>query len=139
MNREEAKTLQSIINAYAKGYTIQQKIDDEWIDLTDPYFDADVNEYRVKPESKYRPFKNFEECWNEMHKHQPFGWVKSKVSTCYSLLTAVCCLYVREGTHRRYFSFSESFKTKDDDVSPIEILFESYTFADGTPFGTKED
>lgn len=27
-------------------------------------------------EPSYRPFKNQEECWNEMLKHEPFGWVK---------------------------------------------------------------
>ena len=32
-------------------------------------------DYRIKPE--YRPFANAEECWCEMLKHKPFGWVES--------------------------------------------------------------
>ncbi len=31
--------------------------------------------YRIKPESKYRPFKDEKECWQEMQKHQPIGWI----------------------------------------------------------------
>lgn len=34
-------------------------------------------EYRIKPESKYRPFKDAEECLQEIQKHQPFGWIKN--------------------------------------------------------------
>ena len=26
-------------------------------------------------ELEYRPFENIKECWEEMLKHQPFGWI----------------------------------------------------------------
>lgn len=29
----------------------------------------------VKSLPKYRPFNNAEECWGEMQKHKPFGWI----------------------------------------------------------------
>jgi hypothetical protein len=129
MNREEAKQLQGIINAYAKGYTIQQRIDDEWIDLVDPDFNNDVNEYRVKPEPKYRPFDCAEECWNEMQKHQPFGWLKDR----------------KYGERNRTFVTHIDYANDVVWVDPIEegmdfeYAFEWFTFEDGTPFGIKED
>lgn len=44
-----------------------------------PHFDCDSKIYRInKPGVNYRPFANEEECWQEMQKHQPFGWVKTK-------------------------------------------------------------
>lgn len=46
-------------------------------------------EYRIKPEPKYRPFKDAEECWNEMQKHQPFGWTKLIGTIEYSFITDV--------------------------------------------------
>ena len=78
MIREQAKELLPIIQAFAEGKTIQFRTNNRsWVDLLDN--DIEINalfEYRIKPEPKYRPFKSQEECWNEMLKHQPFGWIK---------------------------------------------------------------
>ena len=67
MDRNQAKELLPIIQAYINGKPIQSRCikgdkslwydDDE-----DPSFDGDF-EYRIKPESEYRPFKDAEECW----------------------------------------------------------------------------
>lgn len=62
-----------IIKAFAEGKTIQFRERD----IEEPSFDGCINEYRIKPELKYRPFKNQEECWEEMLKHQPFGWLRN--------------------------------------------------------------
>lgn len=84
MNREQAQKLLPIIQAFAEGKIIQSiRINGRWIDL-------DINttlsitrlieepqKYRIKPKPKYRPFKDKEECWEEMQKHQPFGWLKA--------------------------------------------------------------
>ena len=73
MNREEAKKLLPIIQAYIEGKKIQSKsLTENWVDVTNPDWDM-ARCYRIKPESEYRPFKNIEECWTEMQKHQPFG------------------------------------------------------------------
>ena len=80
MNRNQAKDMLPIIHALAEGKHIQLK------DKTGNWMDIDFinvelcnpNVYRIKPEPKYRPFKDDEECWNEMKKHQPFGWVKDR-------------------------------------------------------------
>lgn len=83
MNRKQAKELLPIISAFAEGKTIQYYyIDAGWADI-DPDGAADFSDnpskYRIKPEHKYRPFSNKEECWQEMQKHQHFGWIKSNV------------------------------------------------------------
>ena len=78
LTREEAKELLPIIQAWADGQTV------DWYDPAIGWrlsgftldFDKKPNFYRIKPEPRYRPFKTREECWNEMHKHPDFGWVK---------------------------------------------------------------
>lgn len=126
MTREEAKRLWPIIRAYSEGKTIEYLIgEDKWVELGDPVFSYDASLYRVKPEPRYRPFQNSEECWEEMVKHEPFGWIKNEVEI-YSL---IC------GTRKDAILFS---------LNPIDALdfknaFSRYMFADGTPFGVRED
>ena len=83
-------------------------------------------------ELSYRPFKSQEECWKEMLKHQPFGWLKSKNNGRYRCIGEV--------------SWSDEFETVYIALSTSESLlrssgavFDEYTFADGTPFGIKEE
>ena len=87
MTREEAKKLLPVIQAFADGKTIQVRInnDSSWTDLLDNKLEiSKLFEYRIKPEPKYRPFKNKEECWDEMFKHQPFGYIVN-VAVCLTL------------------------------------------------------
>ena len=83
MERKNTKELLPIITAFAEGKEIQFFHCGVWSDLLSPKFDKEAFLYRVKPEPKYRPFKSVEECWNEMQKHQPFGWLKSKTTIKY--------------------------------------------------------
>ena len=122
MTREEAKQLLPIIQAFAEGKAIQQTDGYDWYDLDYPDFMANGSSYRIKPETKYRPFANAEECWTEMLKHQPFAWVKEKHSDRYSLITEVNGL---------------SIKVKEGCLFTDSVKY--YTFADGTPFGMKEE
>ena len=117
MTREEVKALLPIIQAYAEGKTVQV-IDTtdqcgKWEDVTDLKINTDFEEYRIKPEVKYRPFANAEECWNEMQKHQPFGWV------------------IPIGINQKINL------TVIGNGCDLEALFKKFTFADGTPFGVK--
>lgn len=79
MNRKEIAELMPIIKAFAEGKTILVKDkrlsdeEDSWSETDDCSFNIEKFDYRIKPELKYRPFANTEECWNEMQKHQPFG------------------------------------------------------------------
>ena len=120
MDRNQAKELLPIIKAFSEGKAIQQTDGYDWYDLDDPDFMANGSSYRIKPESKYRPFANAEECWKEMQKHQPFAWVKEKHSDRYSLITEVNGL---------------SIKVKEGCLFTDSVKY--YTFADGTPFGVK--
>lgn len=139
MDRNEAKKFYPILQAFAEGKTIETRrkpttdnngvTKDGWFEFNDwtemKELEYWVNvEYRIKPEPKYRPFANAEECWAEMQKHQPFGWVIEhnenkmligEVDSCGGII-----LYNQRGSE---FDFDEANR----------IL----TFADGTPFGIK--
>ena len=130
MTREEAKDLLPIIQAWAEGKNIQFLSDGEWHDINQADFTCYPDKYRIKPEPKYRPFKSQEDCWQEMLKHQPFGWLKSKKNGRLRCIGEV--------------SWSDEFETVHIALSTSESLsrsansmFDEYTFADGTPFGTK--
>lgn len=109
-----------IFQAYAEGKPIEykEKGKEEWRKIRDDAdrsnFDFAHYEYRIKPEPKYRPFKDGQECWEEMQKHQPFGWVKEKGTGCYVNVEVV----------------TDEFCIR---------AFNEYTFTDGTPFGKSEE
>ena len=132
MTKEEAKEFYPILQAFAEGKeiecrtkpgTISTSIPNEWTEMKEICFWNGI-EYRIKPEPKYRPFKDAEECWLEMLKHQPFGWVKDKKDGHHALITAV-----------------------DDDTCGMSLngnsawslsgIMDLFTFADGVPFGVK--
>lgn len=64
MTKEHAKHLAEVLKAYAEGKTIEVLLDGEWgeVDLNEYSFDEENVHYRIKKESKYRPFKNAKEC-----------------------------------------------------------------------------
>ena len=64
MTREKAKELLPIIKAYIEGKEIEYFVSTkgEWDLITDPIFDDEPSKYRIKIETKYRPFKSVEEC-----------------------------------------------------------------------------
>ena len=122
MTREEAKAKLPIIQAFAEGKTIQFYNGDEWADLDEATFSASPDKYRIKPEPKYRPFENQEECWNEMPKHQPFGWVKNECGNIFNIIAI----------------FKESIKLNESSHHYSDLC-KQFKFMDGTPFGIKED
>ena len=140
MIREKVKMNMDIISAFAEGKTIQYKtVTGVWCDLTESEglpmgtLEEEPNNFRIKPDSKpesktdvnYRPFANGEECWVEMQKHQPFGWVINKSNgrayNIQSVLLEDGVVYIRG-------SYVE-----------LEKAFIGYTFVDGTPFGVKTE
>ena len=132
MTREEAKDLLPIIQAWAEGKNIQFLSDGEWHDIDQADFTCYPDKYRIKPEPKYRPFKSQDDCWQEMLKHQPFGWLKSKKD---GRLRCIGEVYGPDEFETVYIalSTSESLSRSSDS------MFDEHTFADGTPFGTKEE
>lgn len=124
MNRNQAKELLPIIKAFSEGRTIEQRCAESWIEVDENCdFHFPANSYRIKPEPKYRPFKDAEECWQEMQKHQPFGWVKSTLFKDLALVQRVTILYVEINR----------------DIIDYKDTLEKFTFADGTPFGILEE
>lgn len=126
-NKEEVKSVMNILQAFADGKTIQaiDPYDDEWVDQTGLNFKALFErQYRIKPEPKYRPFKGAEECWAEMQKLHPFGWTKDRNGS----------RIVIENVDSRGF-----VEVYDEGTCNFKEVFENCTFADGTPFGIKEE
>lgn len=132
----EIQRLFPILEAIKEGKTIQWNDMGVWCDIDgdDEGFVLDTligktDGYRIKPESKYRPFKDAEECKAEMLKHQPFGWLTSQNGEVSSLIISIDNegLVVGDRNNNGVMGFitaTDLFKIK---------------FADGTPFGIKEE
>lgn len=130
MNRNQAKEFYPIMKAFAEGKVIECRTriwelnkgwqySTNWKETEELKF-QDTYEYRIKPEPKYRPFKDEEECWAEMQKHQPFGWVKTKdkgIRLCMS------------GLNQKSAFTQVGYK--------YDEAFDDFIFADGTSFGVK--
>lgn len=120
MTRKEVKEMLPVFQAYAEGKEIESLVNGKYYRVLEICNGMNPKDYRIKPEQKYRPFKDAEECWQEMQKRQPFGWVKTKdkgIIRCMSGLnqksafTQVGCKY--------------------------DEAFDKFIFADGFPFGVK--
>lgn len=128
MTREEVKEMLPVLQAYAEGKTIESRCikgdKSLWYDDDDPSFDNDF-EYRIKPEINYRPFKNAEECWDEMQKHQPFGWIEVGDDE-YFYVVSVSQTYI-------------GLVTSSGNIVSLYYrdAYYDYTFVDGTTFGVK--
>lgn len=140
MDRNQAKEFYPILQAFAEGKTIETRrkptADNNgvtkdgwyesncWTEMKELEYWVNV-EYRIKPEPKYRPFKDEKECWAEMQKHQPFGWIKSKEDGSRSLITLI-------------------ISEENIDINCIggftsDIIMKRFTFDDGAVFGILEE
>lgn len=134
MDRKSIKKNMNIISAFAEDKVIQIINEKgEWIDLTErdglpiETIAEDPNSFRIKPEPKYRPFANAKECWLEMQKHQPVGWIRNKFNTS-GIIATIIFLDSRKG-FKIYIDFNHGNSSED--------MINSFVFADGTPFGVK--
>ena len=133
MTREEAKEFYTILQAYAEGKVIEcrrkpstMKGDDtpnNWTEMKAIEFWSNT-EYRIKPE--YRPFKDWIECFDEMIKHEPFGWINYKGRNICSCVNAVSNTEVRISNIKR-----------DNTWYTFDVIFKNHIFFDGSPFGIK--
>lgn len=116
-----------VMQAFVNGKAIEERRisfdHTEWVDNNNPEWRWDKFDYRIKPESKYRPFNNAKECWEEMQKHQPFGWISNG-----ELLFNIISIGEGITIHNSISNCGYSFKGAV-----------SLTFADGTPFGILEE
>lgn len=129
MDRNQAKEFYPVLQAFAEGRVIECRtkpsavkgtsVPNDWTEIKEIGYWDNI-EYRIKSEPKYRPFKDAKECWAEMLKHHPFGWV---VDTRDGVMYLIRCLeYVSV-----YTSIQYSFKD----------AFDKFAFADLVPFGVK--
>lgn len=133
MDRNQGKEFYPILQAFAEGKVIEARTDpnvvgkgledmNDWTEMNEIEHWNNI-QYRVKPEPTYRPFKDAEECWQEMLKHQPFGWVKLKdTESGYYMIKGIASQVVI-GLNETPFNYKR--------------VFEEYTFVDGLPFGVK--
>lgn len=123
MTRKEVKEMLPVFLAYAEGKEIESLVNGKYYRVLEICNGMNPKDYRIKPEPKYRPFANAEECWQEMQKHQSFGWVKLKdTESGYYILKDIANQVVI-GLNETPFSYKR--------------VFEDYIFADGIPFGVK--
>lgn len=128
----EIQRLLPIFQAMADGRIIQvSENGNDWIDINGEEEGLFLNTlidnpqcYRIKPEQKYRPFANAEECWQELLKHQPFGWLKG--DKCFYNIVSVSNIDV-----------SMANVSGDIVILNFSDVMEDNTFADGFPFGVK--
>lgn len=125
MTREETRKLLPILKAYSEGKTIQFYEYGKWFDIYETDFNYSTDRYRIKPELKYRPFKNREECWQEMHNHSDFGWLTRIDTGNFEHIKTVCQEKILFAVSIEYYKYEDAFKY--------------YKFPDGTPFGIMED
>ena len=123
MDRNQAKQLLPIIQAFAEGKGVETKTGSGWISIENMSFAGNPDSYRIKPEPKYRPFKDAEECWQEMLKHQPFGYTYDRFNNIRDCITKVATTGVSYDSPTVVISFEE--------------VFDRFVFADGVPFGVK--
>ena len=127
MTREEAKRRAELYLAWGDGKEIQVQnpVTCEWKYLDINQIDGFNEElkYRIKPEPKYRPFKSKEECWNQMLKHQPFGWVKEISSEMLYLINGI----------------SDMSIVIMENIDSFKEAMNIYEFKDGSPFGVVEE
>lgn len=131
MDRNQAKKFYPFLQAFAEGKVIECRtkpsavkgtsVPNDWTEIKEIGYWDNI-EYRVKPEPKYRPFKDVEECWTEMQKHQPFGWVKTGESIR-RLITLVDIDRIQIGNQDLNWTYAQVFK--------------AFIFMDGQPFGVK--
>lgn len=125
MTRKEVKEMLPVFQAYAEGKEIESLVNGKYYRVLEICNGMNPKDYRIKPEPKYRPFKDTEECWLEMQKHQPFGWVRAKEDKSLSLITLMI-------SERDIFINCIGGSTMYD-------LMEKFTFADGAVFGILEE
>ena len=128
MTREEIKRRAELYSALADGKTIQiLNMEGNWVDVEVKKLNyiPETLKFRIKPKSQYRPFKSQEECWHEMLKHHPFGWIRNndtqRLCNIGSIGRNNCGVVI------------------DKSILYFDLAFNTCNFVDGTPFGIKEE
>lgn len=127
-----------VMKAYAEGKKIQirdrgLRVWTDWGLSLEPDWNWGSYDYRIKPDSTYRPYKNTEEMIEDFKKRfnakvppyaMPMIWVKRKDgSNLAKLITG----------------FRDKWVEIIISVWDMHNLFEDYTYLDGSPCGMNEE
>ena len=126
-----------VMNAYTEEKKIQyrSKENGEWFDLflmQEPAWDWASFDYRIKPEEKYRPYKDTDEMIEDFKRRfnvqvppyaMPMIWVRDKGTNVRSHVSA-------------FFAKNVTFR---DATWWLDVLFENFTYLDGSPCGIREE
>ena len=125
MTKEETRELVDIMQAYVNGKQIQvsyKKQDDEWEDTFDPLWDFNTFKYRIKTESKYRPYTNAEEFLKAMKRHGPL------IKNTYQYMSVL----------NIYWNNINLYGKCVVSINFQHLYADGYTWQDGTPCGILE-
>lgn len=136
MEKEKTENLIKIMQAFLEGETVEERVvllDNRtagWVTHTGNDWNTTKYEYRIKPKPQYRPFKSADECWQEMLKHQPFGYIHFADDNLYHNIIMLASEQGCQEAHTRIGNCT---------VRGLNEAFHICTFADGTPFGIKDN
>lgn len=122
-NTEVCKEDEPFLLIYDDGYITYENYLSNFVEHENREISADEILSLEITDFSYRPFRDNKECWDEMQKHQPVGWLIGKVSGLPIFIPFV--LYHSLFIHDRKLTYEEAMG--------------QYTFADGAPFGVSED
>lgn len=132
MNREEAKHLSDVFKAYSEGKTIQIKRcgRQTWSDIAYPNacWYIDKYEFRIKPEPKYRPYKNAEEFLKGQKEHGDMLYNRVNGEYHHPVQVRNGGINVMYENNTTYHTFAELLKSSYN-----------YTWQDGAKCGIIED
>lgn len=128
MDREQAKNLWPIIKAFAEGKEIECRVEDKWCKLLEICNETNPQDYRIKPE--YRPFKDAKECFEEMQKHKPYGWVKDATKMYNITIIRDDGIIVNTSIDGVLYSFKSAFSLKfvDDTLFGVKVMEQFYEY-----------
>ena len=132
MTKEEAKRRAELYSALAEGKAIQFRTKNRpWVDLLDNKLTiCGVFEYRIKPESQYRPFKSVKECLTEMLRHSDIGYIRYKSDGKKEPFKVGPINIDYRYEHKYGYEY---------ECCGYDLAFGMFTFTDGEPFGIKEE
>lgn len=115
-NNNKTKEAIKIMTAYLEGAPIQLRggVFDDWEDCSpNPEWDWMHYEYRIKAKHKYRACKNARELYSLIQEHG--SWIVKKFEDTFMQISLI------------------------NDMTPYQLWFDNYTFADGSPIGVRDN
>lgn len=119
VRKEITKKRIEVMQAYVDGCAIEileRGGGKGWHTVYDPGWDWNKYDYRVRGnDPKGRPYQDCEECWEDMKKHEPFGWLKHR-------------------KHGGFMPVPSVYNSLD-----FQQFHDAFTYVDGAPFGIVEE